>query len=360
MRLETKLNCHSNYKLSIRKDILNWYDVYGRKKLPWKCKDIYKIWISEIMLQQTQVSTVVPYYQKFIQTYPSLKKLLTADLNDILRLWSGLGFYRRAENIYKSCLIIKSEHNSKFPKEYSDILKLPGIGRTTASAILTFSRNGNYTILDGNVKRFLSRLFNVDNMDNEKKYLDILWKYSEELLPSNRADDFIQAYMDIGSLVCKKHLPLCSICPVREKCLSFKNGKEHKYTHKKTKIKIKNREVWIIFLINRDRDFYLEKISFENLWHGLYSSPIFENKAKLDNWLIKHNLEKYLKNEVWSFTHKLSHINFSFNTIFCKIKSKKKISLSDDNWYNLSNIDFGIPKYQDKIINKYMSKNDYN
>ena len=151
-----RLNYHSENKQEIQKNILSWYDSFGRKNLPWKRRPIYEIWISEIMLQQTQVKTVIPFFRKFMNKFPNLKNLINANLDDILSSWSGLGYYRRAKNIYLACRIIEDKHNSKFPNSFNEIIKLPGIGRTTAAAITTFSNNGQHTILDANVKRLLS------------------------------------------------------------------------------------------------------------------------------------------------------------------------------------------------------------
>ena len=146
MSLEIKLSYPSRKRALIRKNILDWYDVKGRDSLPWKGKDIYKIWISEVMLQQTQVQSVIPYYKMFMDKYPNIESLFKASLDDIMKIWSGLGFYRRAENIYKASIRIQQEFNQEFPKNYNDVLSLPGIGRTTASAIITFSGNGRYSI----------------------------------------------------------------------------------------------------------------------------------------------------------------------------------------------------------------------
>ena len=179
MSLKKNLNYHSNQHALLRKRILRWYDKNGRKSLPWKTSNVYEIWISEIMLQQTQVNTVIPYYKNFIKEYPNLNILSHASLDEIMKLWSGLGFYRRAENIYKTCIKIQNDFNGKFPKKYEDILSLPGIGRTTASAIATFSGYGKHSILDGNVKRFLSRLSNIQN---DTSMVNSLWEMSESLL----------------------------------------------------------------------------------------------------------------------------------------------------------------------------------
>ena len=272
-------------------------------------------------------------------------------MNEIMKLWSGLGFYRRAENIYRTCSIINNKFNGKFPNKYKDILSLPGIGRTTASAIITFSGYGKRSILDGNVKRFLSRLFGVPNNNH---MLNSLWQISENLLPANRPSDFIQAYMDIGSLICKKSNPLCDLCPVNSSCKSYPyensglNARELS-----TKKNSSKRNIWALAILNQDGEFYLEKISYNNLWNGLYSAPIFHKRSDLFKWVNSFNLEKSLESKIWKFSHDLSHIKFTFNVMTCNIKSHKKVSLSDDNWYNLSNMDFGIPKYQNKIFNKY-------
>ena len=159
---KNKLDYLTRKDISLRKKILEWYDKNGRHSLPWKNQSIYLIWISEIMLQQTQVKTVIPYFIKFKKKFPTLKKLIRADLDSILNSWSGLGYYRRAKNIYEACKIIDREYKGIFPKSYEEILKLPGIGRTTAGAISTFSGLGSYSILDANVRRFLIRVYDLD------------------------------------------------------------------------------------------------------------------------------------------------------------------------------------------------------
>lgn len=342
----TKLNYHSKLRTSFRKKLLKWYDHYGRDSLPWKVKDIYKIWISEIMLQQTQVKTVIPYYKRFIAKFPNLKRLSAASLDEIMELWGGLGFYRRAENIYKSLRKIENNFNGVFPETYDDILTLPGIGRTTASAIVTFSGKGHRSILDGNVKRFLSRVFDIEDNDT-----NALWELSEYLLPEKKADDFIQAYMDYGSMICKKSKPLCHKCPINTICKSYPY--KHSNIDSVLKTRPVKKEIWALVIINRNKDLYLEKISYGNLWKGLYSSPVFNDQSDLLKWASSFKLDKSLNSAIWKFPHNLSHIKFTFNVMVCNIKYHKKISLSDDNWYNLSSIDFGIPRYQTKIFNKY-------
>ena len=336
--------------MTIQRDILAWYDLHGRHSLPWKVNNIYKIWISEIMLQQTQVTTAIPYFKAFIKEYPSLKKLCAAKLDDILKLWSGLGYYRRAENIFKTAQIIKSKYNGIFPKQYDLLIDLPGIGRTTASAILTFSKVDNLPILDGNIKRLLSRIYrinsNILNKDIEQK----LWKISESLLPKKKASEFNQALMDIGSLICKKSNPMCSSCPVQKNCKSFEKNLFYVPKIKKNN-PVKKQKIWAALIINKQKKIYLKKVSWDSLWKGLYSSPIFPSENEMHLWLKEKNIKGEFYTKSQKFIHKLSHIDFSFSVRLFEVKSNKKLILIDDNWYNLSNVEHGIPKFQEKILN---------
>jgi len=334
----------------IQKKLLSWYDKNGRKNLPWKTKNIYKIWISEIMLQQTQVKTVIPFYKKFIKSYPTLKLLSDASLDDIFNLWSGLGFYRRAENIFKTSQIIKRSFMNKFPTNYDDLIKLPGIGRSTASAILTFSENDNLAILDGNIKRLLSRIYMIDTSNYSSQTEKDLWSHSESILPDVRAADFIQGLMDLGNLVCTKNKPNCKICPLTSSCLSYKNNNYLDLSFKKT-VKKSFEEVWALAILDNNERIFLERIIFKNLWKGLYSSPLFTSKNNMFLWLDNYKLLNDLKKDKWDFSHKLSHKNLLFHIQLCQIKSNKKISLMGDNWYNLSDIGQGTPRFQEKIIN---------
>ncbi len=346
-----RLKYRSSGTISTSKKILDWYDQNGRKNLPWKSTDIYKIWISEIMLQQTQVSTVIPYFISFIKKYPNFKKLSKANLDAILKLWSGLGYYRRAENIYKTVQIIVTQFNGTFPKNYDDIIKLPGIGRTTASAILTFAEIENLPILDGNIKRLLSRVYGINLNTFNKKIENQLWKISEQIIPAKRTSDFNQALMDIGSLVCKKTNPICDECPIQKGCKSFKNNFFQSPKNKKN-LSIKKQDIWTALIINKNK-LYMKKISLNGLWKGLYSSPLFINEKKMTLWLKQKNLKDNPEIESGIFKHKLSHIDFTFRVKLFEVKSNKKLILSDDNWYNLSDIEHGIPKFQEKILSLF-------
>ena len=341
---------------NLSNSVLAWYKKNGRNNLPWKVNDPYKIWISEIMLQQTQVNTVIPYYLKFIKKYPNLKSLASANLDDLMLIWSGLGYYSRIKNIHLSSQIIAREHNYNFPHKYDDILSLPGIGRTTASAISTFSGFSNKAILDGNVKRILIRFYEIDEENKtilEKK----LWDKSVSITPLKCTSDFIQGMMDIGSIICKRTNPECCRCPLKSMGCSY--NPTHK-KEKKIKKKIIDIKMNLIVLINQSNQIYLEKIKDGKLWQGLYSSPIFTLNSHTNEWMLRNNISDLKPIYRSNIIHRVTDKKIMFNTFFYFLKNDKKVSLSSKNWYNLANINVGVPKYQDKALDIYRSEYEKN
>ena len=337
-------------------NILQWYQANGRKRLPWKVKDPYKIWISEVMLQQTQVATVIPYYNKFIDTYPDLESLSKASLDELMFLWSGLGYYKRIKNIYLTAQIISEQYNNKFPKDYEDILSLPGIGRTTASAISTFSGYSNRAILDGNVKRILRRYYNISHEKNSKTER-ILWEKSTFVTPASKTSQFIQGMMDVGSLICTRTKPNCSLCPLGElNCLYSKNVKIISKNKKNTK-KI---NMYLLTIINPLDKVYLEKIESGMLWENLYSGPFFYSVMKMKIWLREKNISSTNNKNKFEINHRVTNKDIKITNYVYFLKNDKNVSLSRENWYNLAEINVGIPKYFDKAIKTYRTKYEKN
>ncbi len=210
---------------ALRQALLSWYHRYGRE-LPWRMTlDPYAIWVSEIMLQQTQVKTVLPYYQKWLEALPQLSDLAQAPQSQVLKLWEGLGYYRRALNLHRSAMIIQSERHGQFPQTYSEIIQLPGIGRTTAGGILSAAFNLPLPILDGNVKRVLSRLMALPIPPTQASAQ--LWALSEALLDRGNPRDFNQALMDLGATLCRRRYPRCDVCPWQHTCQAYVSGQQH-------------------------------------------------------------------------------------------------------------------------------------
>mgnify|MGYP000979592890 FL=1 len=201
---------------------LHWFDHSGRKHLPWQ-QDItpYRVWLSEIMLQQTQVSTVIPYFEKFTHKFPDVASLASAPIDDVLALWTGLGYYTRARNLHRTAKIISSEYQSLFPDDVETLIGFPGIGRSTAAAIISIAYNKKAAILDGNVKRVLARFHAVAGWPGENAVAKILWQHAEDHTPKKRAGDYTQAMMDLGATVCTRRKPRCDNCPLRTHCEAY-------------------------------------------------------------------------------------------------------------------------------------------
>ena len=204
------------------KKIVDWQKSQGRNNLPWQKKSAYEVWISEIMLQQTQVETVIPYYKAFIKTFPEIKTLAESSEEQVMGLWSGLGYYSRAKNIHKTAKIILNEYKGKFPQDFKNLVELPGIGPSTAGAILSLAFELPGVILDGNVKRVIARFKGItDPIDNNKTQKEVK-SFAEEFLPKDSFREYSQGIMDLGSLLCRPKNPICNSCPVNKNCQAFK------------------------------------------------------------------------------------------------------------------------------------------
>lgn len=204
--------------------VLDWYDKYGRKTLPWQIdKTPYKVWLSEVMLQQTQVATVIPYFERFMARFPTVTDLANAPLDEVLHLWTGLGYYARARNLHKAAQQVATLHGGKFPETFEEIAALPGVGRSTAGAILSLSLGKHFPILDGNVKRVLARCYAVSGWPGKKEVENKLWSLSKQVTPAVGVERFNQAMMDLGAMICTRSKPKCSLCPLQNGCIAAAN-----------------------------------------------------------------------------------------------------------------------------------------
>lgn len=205
--------------------VLDWYDKYGRKSLPWQIdKTPYKVWLSEVMLQQTQVATVIPYFERFMARFPTVTDLANAPLDEVLHLWTGLGYYARARNLHKAAQQVAALHGGKFPETFEEVAALPGVGRSTAGAILSLSLGKHFPILDGNVKRVLARCYAVSGWPGKKEVENKLWSLSEQVTPAVGVERFNQAMMDLGAMICTRSKPKCSLCPLQNGCIAAANN----------------------------------------------------------------------------------------------------------------------------------------
>lgn len=267
--------------------VLLWFDAHGRKDLPWQSpRDPYRVWVSEIMLQQTQVSTVIDYFHRFMDRFPTLVALAESDLDSVLGLWAGLGYYARARNLHRTARQLIEFHHGEFPASLASLVKLPGIGRSTAGAILSLGMGMSAPILDGNVRRVLARHNAIAGWPGQAETLRELWRLSASLTPPVRAADFNQAMMDLGSLICTPRKPACHACPLEKSCLAHQAGHPTLYPGRKPARALPVRHVYWLVLRNPSGHIYLEQRPERGIWGGLLSLPEFETREALETFCL--------------------------------------------------------------------------
>jgi A/G-specific adenine glycosylase len=246
---------------------------HGRHGLPWQgTRDAYAIWLSEIMLQQTQVATVIPYYLRFLQRFPTVKKLAAATLDDVLALWAGLGYYSRARNLYRAAGMVVAQNNGLFPSEFEDVLALPGVGRSTAAAICVFAYGAQHAILDGNVKRVIARHRGERGFPGTPKVLEALWQHAETLLPRKKVESYTQGLMDLGADICTRREPRCAECPVNSDCISYARGLTGEIPEARPTRVLPRRKTTMLVLLH-EGTVLLVKRPPSGIWGGLWSLP---------------------------------------------------------------------------------------
>lgn len=330
-------------------NVLTWFDKHGRKNLPWQIdRSPYRVWISEIMLQQTQVSTAIPYFERFMAQLPTLGSLAHAELDEVLSLWSGLGYYARARNLHRTAQIIQNDYDGVFPQEFDQILALPGIGRSTAGAILSLSLGQHHPILDGNVKRVLARHFAVDGWPGNNKVANILWEHSERLTPKKRVADFNQAMMDIGSGICTRTKPDCILCPLSMNCHAHKNDTHSKYPGKKPKKPTPIRAIKMLLVSNKNGEILLQRRPPSGIWGGLLSLPEIPVDADTKQWCKKTIGFTVNEKHCWPvLRHTFSHFHLDISPVLATVKSHKNCVMEESEWVWYNN---GLKDKQIKIV----------
>ena len=337
-------NLNGNSK-SFSDAISQWYLTTGRNNLPWREKITpFRVWISEIMLQQTQVKTVIPFFREFMKKYPNLQSICDATEDDILALWTGLGFYRRAKNIFKAKEIIKNKYNNEFPKKFDELILLPGIGRSTAGAIMSIAYGKSYPILDANVKRVISRF---DNIDIENKgAIKSLWLLSEAYTPCENIFEYTQGIMDLGATICHLRTPNCSDCPLNISCKS--SYKEFEIIKKDKKQKL-NKKINFA-LAHSNQSFLLFRKNEKSFWESLWVPYERQNKER------PNIFKRPIKSEIKNFNHALSHMDLNITLEIFEYKKPFKIKTNlEHKWVNKKEInEFGLPKPIKSIIENYV------
>ena len=348
--------------------VLAWYDKHGRKNLPWqKTAHPYNIWISEIMLQQTRVDAVIPYYKKFIQRFPTIKDLAAANVDEVLHHWTGLGYYARARNLHKTAQIICEQYHAVFPQQIEEVVVLPGIGRSTAAAILALSFNQPHAILDGNVKRVLARVFAVEGWPGNKEVEQQLWQHAEALLPTKNCSQeiakYTQAMMDLGATLCTRRHPGCDQCPVQIHCAAHAQQRQAELPTPKPAKKLPQREVVVgIVKIESDQSIWLEKRPPTGIWGGLYSFPEFEDEAQLAYWSKQHFKSCGSSLALSTIQHTFSHFQLRMHPRVIRIDKKPNGVMEDAHgvWYKKADQKIGLAAPVKKVLTQVIQQKKEN
>ncbi len=320
--------------------LLAWFHLHGRKSLPWQQKPtLYRIWISEIMLQQTQVTTVIPYFNRFMARFANPCAVANATLDEVLHHWSGLGYYARARNLHQAAVIIRDQHQGEFPACFDQVLALPGIGRSTAGAILSLAQGQHYPILDGNVKRVLARCFMVAGWPGQSCVQKQLWTLAERLMPETAVDSYNQALMDLGSMVCTRSTPACHECPLNSLCGANKQGAPNHYPAPKPSKVLPVKQISMLLINNEQGELILERRPPSGIWGGLWSLPECTPQQDPADWCYKQLGAQSEVLEQWDKRrHSFTHFHLEILPIRVALGNSANCVMDGDRhiWYNIT------------------------
>ena len=333
--------------------LLAWFDEHGRKDLPWQHPvDPYRTWVSEIMLQQTQVQTVIPYFERFMERFPEVTALANAAQDEVLQHWSGLGYYARARNLHKAARIVRDEFDGEFPATLEALMALPGVGRSTAGAILSLSMGQRHPILDGNVKRVLARHEAVEGWPGKTSVATALWEIAERNTPHDRVADYTQAIMDLGATLCVRARPACERCPVAADCTALIKGSATLFPGRKPKKDKPLRSTTMVFAL-RDGCLYMERRPEAGIWGGLWSLPEVNGEG-VEEWCRDRLGSTPTSMESWAtLRHSFSHYDLDIRPIVVRIVAplSKVADFADARWHRLDDdLPGGVAAPVNKLI----------
>jgi A/G-specific adenine glycosylase len=332
--------------MSFAARLLRWYDRHGRKDLPWqRARTPYGVWVSEVMLQQTQVATVIPYFERFMARFPDVTALADAPLDAVLAHWSGLGYYSRARNLHRAAQKIRDAHGGVFPEDMDAVTALPGIGRSTAGAILAQALGRRHAILDGNVKRVLTRHRAIDGWPGQGAVERRLWDIAEAETPHARVADYTQAIMDLGATVCSRARPRCTACPVAGDCAAHREGATSRFPAPKPRKALPVRQTRMLLVTNTDGEVWLEKRPPSGIWGGLWSLPELPAHATPEEWAVTFGTRIHALATWAPLRHTFSHFHLDITPLRLSVAAPARVMEPDRGlWYkpDLSN-QLGLP-----------------
>ena len=338
--------------------LLAWYDRHGRRDLPWQVGDPYRVWVSEIMLQQTQVQTVIPYYERFIERFPDVGTLADAPVDDVLRLWSGLGYYARARNLHKAAQVLRDDFDGTLPRDIDALQTLPGIGRSTAGAILSLAFDQRHAILDGNAKRVYARHAAIDGWPGKTAVVKRLWAIAEACTPAERAADYTQAIMDLGATLCTRSRPACGRCPVSADCRAYAAGTQAEYPGRKPKKAKPVKSTTMVLAVTADA-VYLERRPASGIWGGLWSLPELDaagDAGAIADWCRATVGADARHQERWcTLRHSFSHYDLDIEPVVVRVDGVRDAVADGDDarWHHFGEAPpGGLAAPVQKLINE--------
>jgi A/G-specific adenine glycosylase len=333
---------------SVAPRLLEWFAHSGRHDLPWQNdRAPYRVWVSEIMLQQTQVATVIPYFTGFMERFPDVGSLAQAPLDEVLHRWSGLGYYARARNLQRAARVIMTRHGGALPTTLDELTSLPGIGRSTAGAILAIACDRRHAILDGNVKRVLARYFGVDGYPGKPDVERRLWQLAESCTPENRVRDYTQAIMDLGATICTRARPACLLCPLQSDCVARISDRQAELPAAKPRSRRPAREAWVVVATHGDFRVLLERRPPQGIWGGLWGLPEFPTQAHAVQWTRERLASPSAPHTGETLSHAFSHFDLQILPLHVRCHGKSAELRDDDRyrWYDVREpLKVGLPK----------------
>ena len=302
--------------------VVAWQRRHGRHDLPWQgTRDPYRLWVAEIMLQQTQVAAAIGYFERFLKRFPDVATLAAAPADEVMRHWSGLGYYARGRNLHKAARIIVAKYQGEFPRKFEDIIELPGIGRSTAAAVCALAFHEHRAILDGNVKRVLARYCGIEGWAGDKKVEEKLWQQAETLLPQHDVAIYTQALMDMGATVCTRSKPKCVLCPVQSDCIALQTERTTKFPTPRPKKAVPERQATFLLLMHGN-DILLEKRPGSGIWGGLWCPPQFDDEIAARDWFLRNGMSASEGERLEPFTHTFTHFKLHITPLKIELARK--------------------------------------
>jgi A/G-specific adenine glycosylase len=329
----------SSVKGLLASDVLDWFDRHGRKDLPWQLDPSpYRVWVSEIMLQQTRVGVVIPYFERFMVRFPTVKDLAAAEPDEVLHLWSGLGYYARARNLHRAARVLVAEHGGRLPADIRAVQGLPGIGRSTAGAILSLALGQRHAILDGNLKRVLARYYAVSGWPGRSEVLKHLWQLAEACLPAERVGAYNQAMMDLGATLCTRSAPGCERCPLNNGCAALASGTPTAFPEPKPRKVLPNRSTLLLVVQNPAGEVLLERRPPAGIWGGLWSLPECDSEDEAADWCWERlGIHPSRVEKLPLRRHTFSHFHLHIRPLRIELGAESTAVADVDGpaWYNL-------------------------